>query len=128
MVTFRGKAVLFVDIEASALEQGSYPIEIGWAPAGLLECEGFLIKPTHEWLYNGIWSEESGELHGITRKRLLSEGLDVLDAVKRLGLAFSEKLLATDAVQWDSFWLHQLYDAVARPCPFDLKPLDTVVG
>jgi hypothetical protein len=40
MVTYGGKPVLFVDIEASAQEQGSYPIEVGWAPAGLEDGDG----------------------------------------------------------------------------------------
>jgi hypothetical protein len=30
-ITFRDQPVIFIDLEASSLARGSYPIEIGWS-------------------------------------------------------------------------------------------------
>ena len=58
----------FVDLEASGLHAGSYPIEVGWC--GLdLEPVSTLVRPLPEWERGG-WDRNSEAVHGISRKDL----------------------------------------------------------
>ena len=71
-----------VDIEASGLGVGSYPIEIAILLDGVVHA--WLIKPESTWTY---WDEYAEEIHGITREHLLSDGLpaqQVADEINRV--------------------------------------------
>lgn len=122
-----GIPLAFIDIEASALEKGSFPIELGWAPAPSGESESLLIRPTDEWIAHGIWSGLSEAIHGISMIDLQTEGRTTPDAIARLEAALSGALVVSDAVEWDSYWLHRLYETVDRPCPIKLQPFDIVI-
>lgn len=64
------QAIVFLDIEASSLDSGSFPIEIAWVD--VTGCgEAYLISPRFNW--NG-WSAASEKLHGISRSMLDIEG------------------------------------------------------
>ena len=45
-----------LDIEASGLDDGSYPIEIGVADCVSHARHSWLIKPTADWSSQGVWS------------------------------------------------------------------------
>lgn len=55
--------VAALDLEASALGAGSYPIEVGVAlvrgPLRTISNSALLIRPTEAWLQDGLWSEAS---------------------------------------------------------------------
>jgi hypothetical protein len=57
------KNVLCLDFEASGLGPGSYPIEVAIADCESGECTSWLIRPTETWLSEGIWSEDSFDVH-----------------------------------------------------------------
>jgi hypothetical protein len=62
--------LFFVDLEASSLMAGSFPIEVGWISAdGRSECH--LIRPVPAW---DDWSSKSECLHGIAREHLEARG------------------------------------------------------
>lgn len=75
------------DVEASALEDDSYPIEIGWC-FGDLVSDSFLIRPTEDWEQHGVWSWQSEEIHGIPQRDLLRYGIEVDEAARRLNATF----------------------------------------
>lgn len=54
---------IFLDIEASGLGSGSFPVEIAWVSEGGAE-ESHLIRPAPGWTQ---WSRRAEALHGITR-------------------------------------------------------------
>ncbi|NVJ98168.1 MAG: hypothetical protein HWE25_08450 [Alphaproteobacteria bacterium] len=67
----------FIDFEASALIEGSWPIEFGWAivrPNRTIESASYLIQPAPHWDM-AYWSDESQKVHGITIDDLQKEGL-----------------------------------------------------
>src|SRR5450631_2081424 len=63
-----------IDFEASSLEVGTFPIEVGlamWrAPDDPIYCWSALLKPTDEWRQNGHWSKASQAVHGIKQDDL----------------------------------------------------------
>lgn len=127
LLSHQGVPVVFIDIEASALEQGSYPVEIGWAPGRGREFDDLLIAPAEEWKRGGVWSDLSEKIHGIRREQLDVSGVTPLRAISRLEGALQGCLLISDAVEWDSYWLHRLYETEGRVCSFLLHPFDRII-
>jgi hypothetical protein len=101
--------LLFVDFEASSLEPGGFPIEIGWCAADG-QGEAHLIRPAPGWI---VWSAASQGIHGITRERLLAEGEPVEAVARRAASAFSPKraVVLSDAPPFDQAWLDRLFIA-----------------
>src|SRR5260221_11535838 len=108
----------FLDIEASGLSDHSYPIEIGWAiPFG--EERGFLIRPTTNWTH---WSPVAEEVfHGISRDKLLREGIDVYGAVNVIEAALAGQEVYSEDPEQDRWWLERLYRATYEPCRIVLR-------
>lgn len=63
--------IYFVDIEASSLLPGSYPIEVAWVGEDG-HGEGYLLRPEPGWTE---WSPESEAVHGIAPALLWDQGL-----------------------------------------------------
>lgn len=115
---------IVLDIEASGLGRGSYPIEIGYALAdGGSHC--FLIKPFDGWQ---MWNDEAEELHGITRAHLLSRGVDVVTAAETLNRALGGMTVYSDAWGNDQSWLALLFDCAERVQGFRLKALNQLLN
>ena len=55
----RTKRLAFIDVEASGLNEGSFPIEIGWAVLGGT-AGGLLIRPDATWLHDA-WDKTAEE-------------------------------------------------------------------
>ncbi|RVT96374.1 hypothetical protein EOD42_14815 [Rhodovarius crocodyli] len=117
------EAPVFLDIEASGITGGSFPIEIGWAQpvqaegGWALALRSILIRPIQPWLDEPLrWDRAAEPVHGLTREVLLQEGLppdeacDVLDGA----LAGLEVASDTGANGWDADWLYILYEAAGR--------------
>jgi hypothetical protein len=104
-------ALLFVDFEASALEDGSFPIEIGWCSTDG-RGEAHLIRPTADWT---ALSAASQAVHGISQEWLLAEGKPVEVVARRAVSAFSPKraMVLSYAPPFDQFWLDKLFAAGA---------------
>lgn len=98
--------VLFIDFEASSLEENSFPIEVGWCDAAG-NGEAHLIRPVAAWI---DWNPTSEQIHGLSRERLASEGEAVELVAQRVVamLSTEETLLLSDAVDRDQAWLRKL--------------------
>jgi len=59
-----------IDVEASGLQSGSYPVEVGIAFANG-ERLSMLIQPEPEWVH---WDLQAQRLHGISRRTLSQYG------------------------------------------------------
>ena len=95
------RTILFVDFEASSVERGSFPIEIGWCGVNG-EGEAHLIRPVPDWT---AWSDVSEKIHGITREQLHAEGKPVREVARRAAVAFSPRtaMVLSDAPAFDEF-------------------------
>lgn len=109
--------VTFIDVEASGLKRPeSYPIEVGWADT-LGNSASFLIRPLPHWTY---WDEAAEALHGISHEQLWEEGIPVDEAAWRLDAMLGVESVYCDALDYDGFWLGQLFRAAGREPAFRL--------
>jgi hypothetical protein len=70
--------IYFVNLEASSLGRGSFPIEVAWVNEDG-QGESYLIRPAEGWLTpaagNPAWSPQSERTHGIALAALLEHGV-----------------------------------------------------
>lgn len=97
-----------IDVEASGLDDGTYPIEIAWS-FGNLRTKGFLIRPLPGWGEED-WYEESERIHKIPRSRLFKEGVDAVEVARRMNDDLSGMHLLSDAPAWDGYWIGRLFE------------------
>ncbi len=113
-----------LDLEASGLGAGSYPVEVGVVlPDGRKYCS--LILPVHEWQH---WDEQAEQLHGISRALLFRHGRSVRAVADDLNALVEGGTLYSDGWVVDSPWLNQLFFAAGvAPC-FRLSPLEMILN
>lgn len=108
--------VFCIDIEASALGEQSYPIEIGLANVKSGEVRSWLVRPTELWLNEYIWAADSALIHNIPRQMLIDEGVpseQVIEEMKEF-LGRRPKLLSDDE-DCDKSWLTTLKGEIDFP-------------
>ena len=103
--------LVFIDFEASSLERGSFPIELGWVTE-MGVGTSVLIRPEPGWRK---WSPQSQEIHGISRDDLERDGIPAAEAARLAGAAFNGKTVLADEPAWDGAWLNMLLSAAGRP-------------
>lgn len=100
------RRIVLIDFEASSLEPGGFPIEVGWVShSGEGECR--LIRPSPDWQE---WSATSEAVHGISRGMLHEHGLPHALVAAELGrcLAPETATVFADSPAFDGEWLHML--------------------
>ncbi|MAW90592.1 MAG: hypothetical protein CL574_05765 [Altererythrobacter sp.] len=117
------RRIAILDVEASALEAGSYPIEVGVAlvrgPSEPIGVGEKLIRPTKAWLETGVWSKASQAVHGIPLELLQREGEPVEEVCDWLNAMLgTDTIVATDAPRYDQDWLDTLFAAAGREQKF----------
>ena len=119
---FAGPPVM--DIEASGLGAGSYPIEIGIVLAnGDAYCT--LIAPEPDWTH---WDEEAHAVHGIARSTLHQFGKAACVVAAELDRRLAGTTIYSDAWGHDYTWLSLLYSAAGWSPPFKLASLHSIVA
>ena len=111
----------FIDVEASGLGVGSYPIEVGVAMADTsMHCT--LIRPDDDWIH---WDNQAEDLHGITREILLVNGKSILKVAMLLNEWLDGQTVYSDAWGNDSCWLGLLFERASLQQRFKI---DSVVS
>lgn len=120
-----------IDFEASSLEAGSYPIEVGicrWlSPEVAIEGWSTLIKPTEAWREHRPWSMHSEEVHGITRYQLESS-MSAADTMAALNAIVGDAVAFCDGGASDLAWAHRLAMAAGVTSAFRLGDVDMLFG
>lgn len=118
--------VVFLDVEASGLGFGSYPIEVGWATCDLAS-EQRLVRPFERWEDEGEWSSESEAVHRIPRIDLLRHGCDPVETADVLNAALAGRRVLSDAVRHDQAWLGRLFREAGVRQAFALEDAEELV-
>jgi hypothetical protein len=102
----------FLDLEASSLDSGSFPIEIGWVDeAG--QGESYLIRAEGNWTgwtagpWPG-WSTASERLHGISHDLLARDGQPAATIAARAHDTLNGQMICSDNPAFDEYWLGML--------------------
>ena len=109
-----------IDNEASGFGRGSYPIEVGIA-LGDGELYSFLIKPAESWTH---WNKEAEKVHGISRQRLLEEGLSPRAIALQLNELLRGMVMYSDAWGFDSSWIARLFDEAGLVQRFKVESIN----
>lgn len=113
-----------IDIEASGLGNGSYPIEIGLAlDPGERFCT--LIRPAADWEH---WDGHAHSVHGIDRDTLSKRGLPVNEVAHQLNARLDGKVVFSDAWGLDSSWINTLYHAAGINKSFGVSALEIIMS
>ncbi|MDB6063237.1 MAG: hypothetical protein JWM78_3340 [Verrucomicrobiaceae bacterium] len=110
---------VILDVEASGLGRGSYPIEVGYVLADQ-RSHCMLIKPLPEWLR---WDVAAEKLHGIQRAQLLQFGVDIKTAAQILNESLRGLTVYSDAWGNDQSWLALLFEHAGFLPAFKLRTL-----
>lgn len=124
----RGNLV-FLDFEASGLEPGSWPIEIGLARIrsdGTVRVNACLIRPHPTWSEH-LWSPSSAEVHGISRSELDGAYPADLIAADFLELLVG-RVIVSDAPDFDQRWLDMLAELIDPAPRFVIRDFDLAIA
>jgi hypothetical protein len=102
--------IIAIDFEASCLPRHgrSFPIEVGIASGDGL-ARSWIIRPHDSWAA-WDWTAEAEALHGLTRARILAEGLPAGQVLRELENAVRGRRLVADSAI-DQYWLDTLAHA-----------------
>lgn len=105
--------IAFIDIEASGLMKGSFPVEAAWL-AGETSGE-ILISPTGFW-DDSRWDADAEAMHGISINELKRRGRHPKVAAATLETALRGRIVFSDSPQHDEAWADMIHSAgdVAR--------------
>ncbi|HQS49032.1 MAG: hypothetical protein B7Y12_03285 [Rhizobiales bacterium 24-66-13] len=116
-----------IDFEASSLEDGGYPIEVGVAVWPALEepiqVWSALIRPTQDWTDFGHWSELSQDVHGIDRAELATAEPPMVVA-RTLNTLIGRGPVWCDSGPFDAYWMDALFEAAGIKPSFTLRSWD----
>ena len=119
------RQIAVLDLEASALGTGSYPIEVGVAlvrgAPKTIAMGSSLIRPAEPWLRDGVWSAAAAGVHGISLELAMNEGHGVKYVCDWLNALLGWRtIVASDAPRYDQDWLDTLFRAAGRQQQFTL--------
>jgi len=115
-----------LDFEASALQLGSFPIEVGVAIGNgekIIQTFTTFIQPRSEWVDHGVWSKQSETIHGIKATQL-ARGMPADEVCSALDRILCGAAVYVDGGYFDAYWLFRLYDG--KTPQFRLVDLDAV--
>lgn len=108
-----------IDIEASGLGRGTYPIELGFITSnGETGCT--LVKPEEHWQQ---WSTDAEALHGITRSLVEEKGRPITEVALWLNDKLLGQTVYSDGWVNDMCWLGRLFDEAGVPQAFRIESL-----
>ena len=111
------------------MASASYPTEVGWAliDKRSVLAGSVLIAPPTEWRERpGSWSTEAETMTGISLAMLAEQGLPPAEAFAHFRAAVGERLLVSDAPEFDGPWLTQLASAALAAVTLRFVDLDAV--
>lgn len=113
-----------LDVEASGLGRGSYPIEVGVVLGdGRAYCS--LVLPESGWTH---WDESAQALHGITPAVLQRYGRPALEVAQTLNGLLAGMTVYSDGWANDYAWLGLLFDAAGLQPRFKLDNLRALLS
>ncbi|WP_293267800.1 hypothetical protein [Neptunomonas sp.] len=118
--------LICVDIEASGLGPRSYPIEIAWKCGITGESDLFLINPDTGYNWTE-WDLSAAGIHGISMDELLAVGVSVNSACDRLNQKLGNRILTSDALDFDYFWMRRLFESAMMKPTFKMQGIDSVL-
>lgn len=119
------KKSALIDIEASGLMKGSFPVEAGWYVDGVFGHQ--IIDPSKHWDTNK-WDIDAEAMHGLSLQLLISKGTHPVKVAAHLNRALTGKLVFSDSPELDATWLDDLYQKAKMTRAFELESVGRLFG
>jgi hypothetical protein len=124
------RQVALIDVKASGLMSGSFPVEVGyltysldalgnWAP----RTTSYLVKPDPFWSLTH-WDSFAEQMHGLSHHHLRRFGEDCKSIAAHLQADLAGHLVFTDAPEHDAQWLDVLHASGMRPRTYKIYPIN----
>jgi len=124
------RQVALIDVKASGLMSGSFPVEVGYLTYGLdalknwtPRVSSYLVRPDPFWsLYH--WDSFAEQMHGLSHSHLRRFGEDTKSIAAHLQADLASHLVFTDAPEHDAQWLDVLHTSASRPREYKIYPIN----
>lgn len=124
-----GTPAIILDIEASSLGPGGFPLEVAWCVLGpTRKVVSALIAPDPDWLEHGTWDPAAAEMHGLTIEYLQANGEQPGIVADRLNASLAGCHVFTTAPSVDSSWLGILLECASSKAYFAVMHFDELLG
>lgn len=117
--------IALVDVEASGLMKGSFPVEVAWTTG--TSIDSMLINPDNVW-DTGRWDVDAEALHGISIQQLKRSGRHPQIVAATLENTFRGRIVFSDSPSHDSLWLDVLHDAVGVSRTYKVESLGKLLA
>jgi hypothetical protein len=107
-ITFVGRPLMFIAIDASSLMQGSIPLELCWTPDAATRPTSRLIKPTMDW-QERPQDDPRDTGHGLSIGTAIKRGEPLQRVAKDAFDALANYRLVSVFPALDRVWLHELF-------------------
>ncbi|MEP3562017.1 MAG: hypothetical protein ABJM19_11265 [Marinobacter sp.] len=114
-----------LDIEASGIGNGSYPVEIAWSRVDGSQSFSALINPDSVDGWEG-WSDEAIR-RGLTRKECCERGEPAAYVARQVSRLLTDYPVFSESPVQDQKWLDALFTAIGKPWPVQLIPIEHAV-
>jgi hypothetical protein len=122
--------VALLDVKASGLMSGSFPVEVGyltysldvlknWAP----QVSAYLVKPDPFWSLTH-WDSFAEQMHGLSHPHLRRFGEDTKSIAAHLQADLAGHLVFSDTPEHDATWLDALHASAGRPREYKIYPIN----
>lgn len=118
--------IALIDVEASGLMKGSFPVEVAWDIDGL-SVKDMIINPDGVWDVSR-WDADAEAMHGLPLSSLRREGRHPRIVAGRLNAAFSGRIVLSDSPTHDEKWLTQLHSITGVSKSYQVESVGKLLG
>jgi hypothetical protein len=107
-ITFVGRPLMFIAIDASSLMQGGIPLELCWTPDAAIRPTSRLIKPPMDW-QDRPQDDPRDTGHGLSIGTAIKHGEPIQRVAKDTFDAFASHRLISVFPSLDRVWMNELF-------------------
>jgi hypothetical protein len=122
--------VALIDVKASGLMSGSFPVEVGYLTYGLDALKNWsprvsshIVRPDPFWTLSH-WDSFAEQMHGLSHDHLRRFGEDTKSIAAHLQAELANHIVFTDVPDYDAQWLDVLHASASRPRTYKIYPIE----
>lgn len=119
------KMIAFIDVEASGLMTGAFPVEAAWSTS---EAAGeVVVNPSGSW-DETKWDSDAETMHGLSLAEIKRRGRHPKIAAANLEAALKGRLAFSDSPARDADWADMIHAAGGVPRTYRIETVGRLLG